>query len=67
MFGIRAPTVVSNVPFSRSKPCLVSKPLTKWMLVYLNKNEAVVKMFFNALQAEAGKLGMKVTVPGKKS
>ena len=41
-------------------------PLTKWMLVYVNKNEAVVKMFFNSLQVEGKKLGINVTVPGKK-
>ncbi len=58
----------NTADFSRtatSQPMLVPIALTNWVLVYLDKNELVVKAFFITLQQEGRRLGMNVAMPGK--
>ena len=59
------PTTADFSRTATSKPMLVPKALNNWLLVYLDKNELVVKAFFSTLQQEGRRLGMTVAMPGK--
>jgi hypothetical protein len=58
------PTTADFSRTATSRPMLVPRSLTNWLLVYLAKDELIVKAFFNTLQHEGGRLGMTVAMPG---
>ena len=46
-----------------SKPMLKPVGLDNWVLVYIAKEEHIVKTYFGALKQEAQKMGMNITLP----
>lgn len=50
-----------------SKAVLTTVPVDKWMIVYVNKNEAVAKQFVKCFQQQGPRMGIEVANPNPHS